>query len=116
MRFHAALLLLVALFALIMTMERGQRTTPTEALALRQAVVNRTAYTLPPDKLKPAKELFRARTTLHFVGEGWGILQLVLLLALGVPARIRNVPENMTKHRWGQCFVFAFLFLLLITL
>ncbi|HTF66569.1 MAG TPA: hypothetical protein VK638_28185, partial [Edaphobacter sp.] len=62
MSFRAALLLLVALVTLVVTLERAQRTTPTEALALRQAAVSRTAYTLPPDKLKPAQELFRART------------------------------------------------------
>ena len=116
MSFRAALLLLVGFFALMMTQSRAQGTTPTEALALRQAAVNRTAYTLPPEKLKPAQELYRARTTLHFLGEGWGILQLVLLLALGVPARMRNIAENLTKNRWGQCFVFVFLFLLAMTL
>src|SRR5260370_15192237 len=93
-----------------------QRTTPAEALALRQAAVDRKVYTLPPDKLKAAQELFQARTGLHFLGEGWGILQLVLLLALGVPARMRNVAENLTKNRWGQGFVFVFLFLLAISL
>jgi Zn-dependent protease with chaperone function len=116
MSFRAALLLLAAVFALTMMLGREQGTTPTEALALRQAAVIRTAYTLPPDKLKLAEDLFRARTTLHFVGEGWGILQLVLLLALGVPARMRNVAENLTKNGWVQCFVFVFLFLLAITL
>jgi STE24 endopeptidase len=115
-RFRTVLLVLVGFFAVAMMLAREQRTTPTEALALRQAAVNRTAYTLPPEKLKPAQELFRARTTLHFVGEGWGILQLVLLLALEVPAAMRNVAENLTKNRWGQGFAFVFLFLLAITL
>jgi Zn-dependent protease with chaperone function len=118
--FRAALLLVVAVFALMVTLEWAPGTTPTEALALRQAAVSRPAYTLPPEKLKPAQELFRARTTLHFAGEGWGILQLVLLLGFGVPARMRNVAENLTENwggnRWVQCFVFAFLFLLTITL
>jgi Zn-dependent protease with chaperone function len=112
---RAIFLVLVALFCTTATVGRAQGTTPTEARALREAAQNRTAYTLPPEKLKPAQELFGARTTLHFAGEGWGILQLVLLLALGVPPRIRNVAENMTKNRWGQCFVFTFLFLLAIT-
>jgi Zn-dependent protease with chaperone function len=116
MSFRAALLLLVGFFGLMMTESRAQGTTPTEALALRQAAVNRPAYTLPPEKLKPARELYRARTTLHFLGEGWGILQLLVLLVLGVPAWMRNFAENLTKNRWGQCFVFAFLFLLAITL
>jgi STE24 endopeptidase len=115
-RFRVVLLLLAALLALPVTPAKAQGTTPTEAQALRQAALNRTAYTLPPDKLKLAQELFRTRTTLHFVSEGWGILQLVLLLALGVPARMRNLAENLTRNRWGQCFVFVFLFLLTITL
>src|SRR5260370_4089471 len=116
MSFRAALFLVVVLFALMLTLWWAQGPSPPEALALRQAAVDQPAYTLPPDKLKPAQELFRARTALHFAGEGWGILQLVLLLALGVPARMRNVAENLTKNRWGQCFVFVFLFLLAITL
>jgi STE24 endopeptidase len=116
MSFRAALLLVVVLFAFATTLWWAQGPTPTEALALRQAAVDRPAYTLPPQKLKPARELFRARTMLHFVGEAWGILQLVLLLALGLPARMRNVAEKLTKNRWGQGFVFVFLFLLTITL
>jgi len=113
---RTVLLLLLALFALAMAPHWIDRTTPAEAQALRAATQNRTAYTLPPEKLKSAQELFRARTTLHFAGEGWGILQLVLLLALGVPAQMRNVAENVTRSRWGQCVVFVFLFLLAITL
>jgi Zn-dependent protease with chaperone function len=111
---RAILLVLVAFLGTAIA-GRAQGTTPTEARALREAAQNRTAYTLPPEKLKTAQELFWARTTLHFAGEGWGILQLVLLLALGVPPRMRDVAENMTKNRWGQCFVFTFLFLLVIT-
>jgi Zn-dependent protease with chaperone function len=114
--FRAALVVLVALLALMTTPWWVHRTTPTEALALRQAAVDRPAYTLPPDKLKPAQELFRARTALYFAGEGWAILQLLLLLALGIPARMRNVAETVTKNRWVQGFVFVFLFLLAITL
>jgi STE24 endopeptidase len=115
-RFRVVLVLLFALFSLTITPGRAQGTTPTEALALRNAALNRTAYTLPPEKLKPAQELFRLGTTLHFTGEGWGILQLVLLLALGVPAQMRDITEKLTKNRRKQCFVFAFLFLLAMTL
>jgi STE24 endopeptidase len=60
--------------------------------------------------------LFRDRTALHFLGEGWGILQLILLLALGIPARMRDFAERVTKNRWAQCFVFVFVFLLLTAL
>ncbi len=115
-RLRGVLLVLVAFFAVMLTPARAQWTTPTEAQALQEAAQNRTAYTLPPEKLRQAQELFRVRTTLHFLGEGWGILQLVLLLVLGVPARMRDVAENLTKNRWGQCFVFVFLLWLVIAL
>jgi Zn-dependent protease with chaperone function len=116
MSFRSFLLVLVAFFSVAMGSARAQGTTPTEALALREAAQNRTAYTLPPEKLKPARALFRARTWLHFAGEGWGILQLVLLLALGIPAWMGKIAENLTSNRWGQFFAFVFLFLLAVTL
>ena len=116
MSFRAGLLLLVTLFAFTLTPGWARGTTPTEAQALQEAAEDHTAYTLTPEKLRSAQELFRARTILHFVGEGWGILQLVLLLALGVPVLMRNAAENLTKNRWGQCFVFVFLFLLMVNL
>ncbi|WP_260735567.1 M48 family metallopeptidase [Tunturiibacter lichenicola] len=116
MSFRRVVLVLVVCFLAMMGAARAQGPTATEALAFREAAQNRTAYVLPPEKLKLAKELFRARTTLHFLGEGWGILQLILVLALGVPARMRDGVERLTKSRWAQCFAFVFLLLLLITL
>ncbi len=115
MRLRSVLLLLAAVVLLAIIAFANHGTTPAEAQALREAARNRTAYTLPPAKLKLARELFRARTALHFRGEGWAILQLVLLLALKVPARMRDAAERLTKNRWGQAFAFVFLFLLLIT-
>ncbi|WP_281376776.1 M48 family metallopeptidase [Tunturiibacter gelidoferens] len=116
MNVRVALLLLTSFFAVAIPSAKALETTPTEAQALRAAEQNQTAYTLPPEKLKLAKALFRSRTALHFVGEAWGILQLVLLLAMGVPARLRDLAERLTESRWGQCFVFVFLFLLLTAL
>ncbi len=73
-------------------------------------------YTLPPEKMKLAIELFRMRTLLHFAGAGWGIVQLLLLLVLGVPSRLRDVAIRVTKNRWGQGFLFTLLLLLLLQL
>jgi len=83
MSFRRVLLLLFC-SVMMMAPARAQGTTETEAQAFREAAQNRTAYVLPPEKLKLAKELFRTRTTLHFLGEGWGILQLVLLRGCGM--------------------------------
>ena len=50
------------------------------------------------------------------MGTGWGILQLILLLSLGVIARIRNFAANLSKNRWAQGFTFVFLLLIISTL
>ncbi len=115
MSWRGILLVVAGLFALAVGFEQVKRTTPTEAQALREAAQSRTAYTLPPEKLRQAQALFRTRTTLHFVGEGWGILQVILLLAAGAPAWMRDVAERLTTRRWGQSLIFVFLFLLAIT-
>jgi len=114
MSLRTILLLLAAIVILTVVPARMQKTTPTEAQALQAAAHGSAFYTLPPEKLRQAKDLFRIRTTLYFVGSGWGILQLVLLLALGVPARMRDLVENVSKSRWVQCFLFVFLLLLML--
>jgi STE24 endopeptidase len=116
MSLRTILLLLTAVVILAVVPARIQGTTPTETQALQAAAHGPAFYTLPPDKLKLAQELFRMRTTLYFVGSAWGILQIVLLLAMGVPAWMRDVVEKVTKSRWVQCFLFVFLFLLAIAL
>ncbi len=109
MSLRAILLLLAAVVVLTIVPVRMQGTTHTEAQALQTAAHGPAFYTLPPEKLRLAKELFRIRTVLYFVGSGWGILQIVLLLALGVPAWMRDVAESVAKSRWVQCFLFVFL-------
>ena len=73
-----------------------------------------SAYTLPPEKLRLARALFRTRTPLHFAGAGWGILQTILLLAFRVPPRLRDLAQRTSRNRWAQCFTFTGLLLLII--
>ena len=102
MRLRTIVLLLIAAAALLSAPRWIRSTTPTEARALEAAAHNPTAYTLPPAKQKLASGLFRIRTTLYFAGSAWSILQLVLLLALGVPPRLRNIAVNATGNRLAQ--------------
>ena len=74
------------------------------------------AYSLPPDKLKQAIEYSRIRVVLYFLETGWGILQLILLLALGIAARMRNFAVNISKNPWAQGFTFTFLLLFITSL
>ena len=73
------------------------------------------AYSLPPEKLQRAIAYSRIRVILDFLGSGWGILQLILLLSLGLVARMRNVAVNLNRNRWVQGFTFVFLLLLAST-
>ena len=81
-----------------------------------ESSTTKPAYSLPPEKLARAIAYSRIRVILDFLGSGWGILQLILLLALGVVARMRNVAVNLSKNRWAQGFTFTLLLLLASTL
>jgi STE24 endopeptidase len=74
------------------------------------------AYSLPPEKLERAITYSRIRVILDFLGSGWGILQLILLLGLGVIAKMRDLSVNLSRNRWVQGFTFVFLLLLAATL
>lgn len=74
------------------------------------------AYSLPPEKLAKAIAYSRIRVILDFLGSGWGILQLILLLALGAVARMRDAAVGLSANRWVQGFAFALLLLLTTTL
>jgi STE24 endopeptidase len=90
--------------------------TSPQGQAQTQAPQSKPAYSLPPEKLQKAIAYSRIRVILDFVDSGWGILQLILLLALGIAARMRNFAVNVSKNRWAQGFLFTFLFLFVTTL
>jgi Zn-dependent protease with chaperone function len=71
-------------------------------------------YTLPPEKLAKAIRLERARNLLNFGSMLWGILFLVLMLAFGRIAAIRDWVASMTPKIWLQGFVFLPVLLLLL--
>jgi Zn-dependent protease with chaperone function len=91
----------------------GWGMTPTEAKADRFAVRDRTAYTLPPEKLAKAVAITRISEVYAPADTVWTVLQLVLILGLGIAARMRDFAVGLSKNRWTQGFCFVFLFLLL---
>ena len=68
-------------------------------------------YSLPPTQLTQAQRLASLRLRLHFGGEAWAILQLILLLALGVIARMRDTAIRITRNHWLQAYIFLLMFL-----
>ena len=84
---------------------------------MRFAEHDRTAYVLPPEKLQKAIVLNRLRMELEVGGTLWTPIQLGLLLALGVVARMRDFAVGLSKkNRWVQGFSFIFLLLLALSL
>jgi STE24 endopeptidase len=117
LRLRALLLMLVVLFVAhaILAQAPAQEDSQAQAQA-RHSSSEKPAYSLPPDKLKQAVAYSRIRVVLYFVETGWGILQLILLLTLGIAARMRNLAVNVSKNRWVQGFTFTFLLLFVTTL
>jgi len=86
--------------------------TPTEARALSEAERDLpTAYSLPPDELKKARTKAEISHWLHFGGEAWGLVQVLLLLTTGVVAWMQRTALRSPGGRWVQGLVFLGLFL-----
>jgi STE24 endopeptidase len=115
-RFALLLALVAAIFSCFSCIPASAAPTPTEASAIAAANQDHTAYTLSPVELVKSNALTRVRIALLFGSPIWGIIVLLLLLQLGVAARMRNVAVNLSRNRWAQGFTFFFLFLLLTTL
>jgi Zn-dependent protease with chaperone function len=108
--------LLAILFLLLLTSTTlTAQATPAEKLANDAAQReldtspphgNIPSYTLTPDALKKGQHLERVSIFLHFANAGWGMLQLLLLLTLGVIKGIRDEAVERLRSRWGQCFYF----------
>jgi len=74
------------------------------------------SYQLSGDKLQKAIRVSRIRSTVHFVEAGWGILAMLILLSLRVPARLRDWAVNATPRFGLQCLIVLAPFLILTTL
>jgi Zn-dependent protease with chaperone function len=75
-----------------------------------------TEYTLPPDKLAKSKALYDLGGKLRIIGTAWGLVVLWGLLHFGAAGAYRNAAERLSRARFVQAIVFAFLLLLTITL
>jgi STE24 endopeptidase len=64
-------------------------------------------YSLPQDRYDKAVALARTEYALYFISTVWGILCLVLLLHLGIVARLRDLAERVGNRRYVQSLIFV---------
>lgn len=117
-RYRALFSILIAALlcsaALAQNIAAANRASTPSTLAPKEAPA--PAYNLSGDKLRKAIEVSRIRAVLHFIGAGWSIAAMLILIILGVPAKFRDWALAATTNRWLQCLIFFPLFALTLTL
>jgi len=112
---HLALYLFLFCLAALPVTLSAQPSPQAPSQSQAQPSQERPAYSLPPEKLARAIAYSRIRVAMDFVGSGWGILQLALLLGLGIVAKMRDVAVKLSRNRWVQGFTFTLLLLVVTT-
>jgi STE24 endopeptidase len=79
-----------------------------------QADVDR--YTLSHEKYEKAIAYSKAAYTLYFVSFFYGVLALILILRLGIAAKLRDIAQQLAENRILQSIIFAPLLILLVDL
>ena len=92
--------------------EPGKATQPTPPPAPEKKEVK--GYTLPPEKYEQAVAYSRAQYRLYFINAAYGLLVLLMLLAVRVPPKFRDWAERASGRRLLQAVIY--LPLLLLTL
>lgn len=72
------------------------------------------SYTLSPERREKAVAYSRAKYRLHFAGFARGVAVLVLIVALRVAPRFRDLAEKASRRRFVQALVFVPLLFLVI--
>jgi len=72
------------------------------------------SYTLSPERREKAVAYSRAKYRLHFAGFAWGVAVLVLIVALRVAPRFRDLAEKASRRRFVQALVFVPLLFLVV--
>ncbi len=88
--------------------------TPAPAAAPQVPSHKVTAYTLPPEKYKKARDLSRIRFRLLLINLVFGIVVLLLILQWKLAPKYRTLAETASRRRFVQALVFSPLLILTI--
>ena len=100
----------------VLSVQGATGTSPASSPAEPATKTTPDAYRLPHDRYEKAVALARRENVLYFVSTGWGILVLILLLWIGVVAKLRDLAERASSNRFVQSLLFTPGLLLLLAL
>lgn len=84
------------------------------AAAPQEAAQKVTAYTLPPDRYKKARDLSRIRFRFALISFFYGLVVLWLVLRWKLAPKYRNWAEGASRKRFVQALVFSPLLILTV--
>ncbi len=88
--------------------------TPPSATAQSQPKNKITAYTLPPDLYRKARNRGRIGFASRIIGSFYGLFVLWFILRRKLSAKFRDWAESVSRHRFVQAYVFTPLLVLTI--
>jgi STE24 endopeptidase len=112
-RYKSVMLLLFFIFAAYAASGFCQTQTQTQTEPGKNNV---TRYTLPPEKYHKAVEYAKARYRIYFISSFCGVALLLILLALKIGSRYRNIAEKVSANRFAQAWIFVPLLLLTLAI
>jgi STE24 endopeptidase len=72
------------------------------------------SYRLPRDRYEQAVAFARTEYVLYFISAAWGILAILLVLHMGIVAKLRDLAERSSSNRFVQSLLFIPSLLLLL--
>jgi STE24 endopeptidase len=100
----------------IKTLQSDPDSAPTEQPARAPTQTETDQYRLSRERYEKAISYSRAGYTLYFVSYFLSLVVLLLILRLGIAAKLRDIAEDAGDKRWIQCLVFVPLLILLTDL
>jgi STE24 endopeptidase len=103
-------------FVLAPRAQAAPQTSPPSSTSETSSQTQTEQYTLSHERYEKAVAYSRAEYTLYFVSSFFGVLILLLILRLGIAAKMRDIAERLSENRILQGMAFTSLLILLIDL
>ncbi len=115
---HRRILLALAIAAMCVvfaTLAEAQSPAPAEQTSQPSATIQKQdvkSYKLSPEKYEKAVAYSRTQYALHFIGAGYSLVLLLIIIGLRIAPKYRDLVERVSQRRFVQAIIFVPLLLL----